>query len=162
MPRQNLPSRFGEDVFSGPFFRSLQKEIDDVFSRFRTPGMTRIPELDTDGEIQLMPALDIAESDDSLEITAEIPGVKEEDLDVTITGDVLSLKGEKSSEKEEKDKNYQLVERRFGSFHRRIPLGFTPDEGMVDATFKDGVLSLKIAKPSEVVSKTHKVAIGKS
>lgn len=108
-----------------------------------------------------MPALDISETDEAVVITAEIPGVKEDDLDVSVTGDVLLLKGEKTKEVEETKADYHLIERRFGSFRRQIPLGFTPPKDGVDASFENGVLNLTINKPDEVAASTQKIKIEK-
>lgn len=153
MTRHKLPSFFSDEAFQSPFFANLQKEVDQVFDRFKSNNTA-------DGPV--VPALDIAETDDALEITAEIPGVAEKDLDVSVTGDVLTVKGEKTSDHEETEKNYHLVERRYGSFRRAIPLGFTPEDNKVAATFKDGVLKLRIEKPEEAVAKTQKIEIAAS
>ncbi|MBT8456073.1 MAG: Hsp20/alpha crystallin family protein [Alphaproteobacteria bacterium] len=110
----------------------------------------------------LFPALDIADSDGVMEITAEIPGVQEDDLDVSISNGVLTLKGEKSTDHEEKEQDYCVVERRYGSFRRQVPLGFTPEDGAVKASFRDGVLKLKIAKPKEDSGSVQKINISKS
>ncbi len=109
----------------------------------------------------MMPALDIVETDEAIEITAEIPGVKESDLDVSIANDVLTLKGEKSSDHEEKEDTDHLVERRYGNLRRSIPLGFTPHEDAVVAKFADGVLKLRIAKPAEAKASVRKIKIDK-
>ena len=108
-----------------------------------------------------MPALDVSETDDTFVITAEIPGIKESDLDVSVTGDVLLLKGQKTKEVEETKADYHLVERQFGSFRRQIPLGFTPPKDGVNAMFEDGVLNLTIKKPDEVAANTQKINIEK-
>lgn len=159
MTRHKLPAFFSDETFQSPFFASLQKEVDQVFDRFKSSSSNGTTDLFGQSEGAVVPALDIAESDTAIEITAEIPGVAEEDLDVSVTGDVLIVKGEKSSDHEEKEKNYHLVERRYGSFRRSVPLGFTPENDKVEATFKNGVLKLKIEKPAEAVAKTQKIEI---
>ncbi len=160
MSRQSLPSLFSEDS-NAPFFRSMQKEMNQIFDRFRgvQPGTAE----DMFGQFgrPMFPAIDVVDGDDAVEVTAEVPGVDEKNLDVSISDGVLVLKGEKSSDHEEKEKDYQLIERRYGSFRRQIPLGFMPEEGAVDAAFKDGVLKLKIAKPAETKATTQKISIGK-
>lgn len=108
-----------------------------------------------------VPAVDIAETDEGLEISAEVPGVSEEELDVTIVGDVLVLKGEKNENVDEKKRDYHLVERRYGSFRRSIPLGFVPEKEAVTAAFSDGVLKLKIARPVDAESGVQRVSIAK-
>ena len=110
----------------------------------------------------LVPAIDVAETDTGLEISAEIPGVVEDDLDVTVQGDTLVIKGEKSADREEKAKDYHLVERRHGSFRRHIPLGFVPDTGAVEADFTNGVLRLRITRPDNAPTGVQKISIGTS
>ncbi|MDH5452224.1 MAG: Hsp20/alpha crystallin family protein [Paracoccaceae bacterium] len=161
MKQQPLPSRV-ETAPDSPFFRSLHDEVERVFERFGSVFPLSARELWGRSEDRLMPALDVAETDTSIDISAEIPGVAEKDIDVSITDGVLTLKGEKSSDHEEKEENYHLVERRYGSFRRSIPIGFNPDEGKVQASFSDGVLKLHIEKPKGATSKTRKIKIGKS
>lgn len=162
MASRNLPSMFSTDWDKNPFFHSLHKEIDRVFDRFRDADPdTAQGDLFAAGLSRVSPALDIAETEDAVEVTAELPGVSEQDLDVSITDGVLTLKGEKSTDREEKEKDYHLVERRYGSFRRSIPLGFTPDEGKVTADFRDGVLKLRIEKPANAAARTRKIEIRK-
>jgi HSP20 family protein len=161
MKRQNLPETTMTETGQSPFFRSLQNEIERVFDRFRSPDLMSASDLFSLSGDRLVPALDVAETDTAVEITAEIPGVEEKDLDISVTDGVLTLKGEKSSDREEKDKDYHMVERRYGSFRRSVPLGFMPDDGKVAATFKDGVLKLRIEKPAESKARTHKIKIEK-
>jgi HSP20 family protein len=151
MAQDTRPFVFATKPLQSPFFRSLHDEIDRTLERFNSGT--------TNGE--LMPALDISETDEAVVITAEIPGVKEDDLDVSVTGDVLLLKGEKTKEVEETKADYHLIERRFGSFRRQIPLGFTPPKDGVDASFENGVLNLTINKPDEVAASTQKIKIEK-
>lgn len=160
MARTTPPAPLSEGQTS-PFFQSMQRDMAQLFDRFRglQPGMP--------GNFfeamspPAFPALDIAETDTSMEITAEVPGVKAVDLDISIANDVLTLKGEKSSDHEEKEEDYHLVERRYGSFRRQVPLGFTPEEGAVEAHFADGVLKLTIAKPAKAKSAVQKIKISK-
>ncbi len=161
MTRRALPSMLSEASDSS-FFPSLQKEMNRLFDQFRTgypvpEAANRI----TFGPA-MFPAIDVVDTDTALEISAEVPGVKEEDLDVSISGDVLTLKGEKSADHEEKEENYHLIERQYGSFRRQIPLGFAPDDGAVDAEFKDGILNLRIWKPAKATSGVQKIDIKKS
>jgi HSP20 family protein len=162
MAQQKLPKKTLDDTEPMPFFSSLQKEIERVFDQFRDPFASSARDIFALSRDRMMPALDISETADEIEITAELPGVKESDLDVSISDGVLVLKAEKSENTEEKKKDYHLVERRYGSFRRSVPLGFDPDSSKVKAVFKDGVLTLKIAKPAEAIAKTKKIAISKS
>jgi HSP20 family molecular chaperone IbpA len=96
--------------------------------------------------------IDLAESKDAIEVTAELPGVDEKDLDVTLANGMLTIRGEKRTEHDEqdKDKNWHVVERSYGSFSRAIPLPFDPDPAKVEAKFDKGVLHIHLPKPAEV------------
>ena len=98
-------------------------------------------------------------------MTAELPGVDEKDLDVTLANGVLTIRGEKRTERDEQDKdknkNWHVVERSFGSFSRAIPLPFDPDPAKVEAKFDRGVLRIRLPKPAEVAKKQQKIEIKK-
>jgi len=125
-PARGLFERFFDDMDMTPFFGDEQSFV---------------------------PAFDISESDTEYVITAEMPGIEEKDLEVTISDGILSVKGEKKHEKEEKHETYHRVERRYGSFCRsfRVPDGVESDK--VDATFKDGILKLAIPKSEKAETK---------
>lgn len=102
-----------------------------------------------------MPSVDISETDNSFEVRAELPGVTESDVHVSVTDNVLTIKGEKRQEEETEDKNYRRVERTYGSFQRAFTLPPTVKTDAIKAEFKDGVLNLSIpkteaAKPREI------------
>ncbi|WP_299410108.1 Hsp20/alpha crystallin family protein [uncultured Roseobacter sp.] len=161
MSRQFLPE-LRSDADGSSLFPSFQKEVNRLFDQFRTG----FPMPDTGAQAtfaaSVFPAIDVVEKKDAVEISAEIPGVKEEDLDASITGDVLTLKGEKSADHEVTEDNYHLIERRYGSFRRQIPLGFSPENGAVEAKFTDGILKLRIAKPAAAKADFHKIDIKKT
>ncbi len=161
MPKNSLPEILSDEISTSPFFRNLNREMNQFFDRVRQQVPTSVSESFEASGGPLMPALDIVETDEAIEITAEIPGVKESDLDVSIANNVLTLKGEKSSDHEEKEDTDHLVERRYGNLRRSIPLGFTPHEDAVVAKFADGVLKLRIAKPAEAKASVRKIKIGK-
>ena len=96
-------------------------------------------------------------------ITAELPGVDQKDIDITVSGDQLLIKGEKKSEveekKDEKGRAFHRVERSFGSFQRLMSLPYEFDPDKVQAFFKDGVLTLTVPKPTEAQKKTKKIEI---
>ena len=110
------------------------------------------------------PKVDIAESKDAIEVTAELPGVDEKDLDVTLANGMLTVRGEKKSTRDEqdKDKNWHVVERSYGSFSRTIPLPFDPDPAKVEAKFDKGILHIHLPKPAEVAKKQQKIEIKKA
>jgi HSP20 family protein len=105
-----------------------------------------------------------AESKDAIDVTAELPGVDEKDLDVTLANGMLTVRGEKRTERNEqdKDKNWHVVERSYGSFSRAIPLPFDPDPAKVEAKFDNGVLHIHLPKPAEVAKKQQKIEIKKA
>jgi len=101
-----------------------------------------------------MPSVDISETDTEVTVSADLPGLEEKDIQVTLENDVLTLKGERKHEHEEKKKNYYRMEKSYGSFHRSVTLPEGIDKDNVKATFKNGVLNVKIgkvpgAKPSQ-------------
>jgi HSP20 family protein len=155
----NLPSTPSKGAEPQPFFEQLQHEIERLFDRFR--GYPPVAGQGTTVGFGngLSPAIDMAETDDKLDVTIEVPGVHADDLDVSLNGDQLVIKGEKSEEHTEENKNYHMHERSYGSFRRQIPLGFTPAEDAINATFTDGVLRLAITKPAEAKTVSRKIAI---
>ena len=106
-------------------------------------------------ETYWMPTVDISEMEDGFEIRAELPGISEDDVNVTVTDNVLTIKGEKRQETETDGKNYHRVERRYGSFQRKFTLPADINTDNIKAEFSDGVLTLSIPKsetekPTEV------------
>jgi HSP20 family protein len=106
--------------------------------RFRRFGLTSEPEW--------RPRVDVTEADDAIVVHAELPGVEAKDMEVTVADGVLTLKGEKRSEREEEKEGRVYRERFFGSFERRIPIPETVDLDRVDASLKDGVLEVRLPK----------------
>lgn len=108
----------------------------------------------------LVPSVDVAESDKEVTVTAELPGISEKDVDVTLSDDVLTIKGEKKAEREEKDKNYYMSERTYGSFERSFRLPESADPAKISADFQNGVLTVRVQKRAGAAkSGTKKVAI---
>lgn len=142
-------SRFGS--FS-PLF-SLQREIDRLFEDF-TGGFGRLPGFKA-GE--LMPNMNVSETDGEIEFTAELPGLEEKDVEVTLSDNVLTIRGEKKAEKEEKDKNYRLVERSYGSFSRSFEIPAGVDHSAIKATIEKGVLTVRLPKPAQATPKKIQV-----
>lgn len=127
-------------------FVSLQREIDRLFDGFSRgfPGFGAAPSGEARG---LTPSMDVTESDHEIEVTAELPGLEEKDVQINVADNVLTIQGEKKAEKEEKDKNRWLVERSYGSFYRslELPDGVNPDA--IKATISKGVLTVTVPKP---------------
>jgi len=104
-----------------------------------------------------MPAVDVFEKDDKFVVKAELPGMKEKDINVSVVGDTLSIRGEKKTEAEIDDEDYYRCERTYGSFYRSIPLPSTVDVDKIEASFEDGVLEVALPKSTKV--KPKKIAV---
>lgn len=127
----------------------IQEEMGNVLSRFFGEGP----------EVTMSPAMDILETDNEVVVKAELPGLKAEDIKVSVENGALTISGEKRQEREQKDRNYHLVQRRFGSFYRSVMLPSGVDADKVDARYHDGVLTLTMpkseqAKPKKIEIKT--------
>ncbi len=147
-------------------FRSLRQEMDRLFGDFERdwgwPRSTFSLEPFFGRETTLtttVPAVDVAETDKAYDITAEIPGMAEKEVEVKLANDVLTIKGEKREEKEETKTGYHVSERRYGAFQRsfRIPAGV--DKDTVEASFKNGVLKVTLPKSKEAQSAVKKIDV---
>lgn len=140
-------------------FASFRREIDRVFDDvFDTAfGLTRRG--GGNGRGALTPQLDVAETDEAIVVKAELPGVEESDLDVTLAGDILTIKGEKKSETEDSGNGRHYVERRYGAFARSMRLPFEAGEQAVDASMKNGVLTVTVTKPADLKAKTKRIEV---
>ena len=105
-------------------------------------------------------AVDLYETDDEVVVTASLPGVKPDDLQISVTGDTLTVKGETKEDREEKQPSYYRKERRYGTFRRTLTLPVEVDADNAEATFEDGVLNLRLPKAPELRSKTIEVKSG--
>lgn len=139
-------------------FMSLLPRMDMFDLFFNDVGLTDF----FNKEDTLMPAIDISETEKEYVVTGEIPGVDAKDLDVTLTDGILTIKGEKKQENEEKEENYHRIERHYGSFERsfRIPEKVKTDK--LDATYKDGVFKLSLPKAEVVEAKKIEVKENKA
>ena len=125
---------------------SFRAEIDSLFDRFFREPWSGGGLLSGAG---MFPQLDMVGSDNDVTIRAEVPGVRPEDVKIEVTGNLLKLSGEKSEQKEEQGRDYVCCERQFGAFSRVIQLPTSVDPNKVDATYKDGVLTVKLNKHAE-------------
>ncbi|HET7478823.1 MAG TPA: Hsp20/alpha crystallin family protein [Rubrobacteraceae bacterium] len=123
----------------------MQSEMDRLFGE--TFG--RLPRMAA--ETEWAPAVDVTTEDGDMVIRAELPGVKREDVDVTLSGGVLTISGERKEEQERKDAGYLVRERRYGSFRRAMTLPEGTNESKVSASFEDGVLEVKVRDGASVV-----------
>ncbi len=106
-----------------------------------------------------VPAVDLVEKEGGYALTAELPGLSESDVELTLADDILTIKGEKKEEKEDKGTGYQISERRYGMFRRSFPLPDDVDAEKIAATFKKGVLTVELPKRPGAESKEKKIAI---
>ncbi len=156
-PSERRKTEMTQVPADGDPFRTLQRRMDRLFDDFA--GDYHWPF--TNGRGAMTPTIDVSETDKEVTVEAELPGVDEKDIDVTLTDNLLTIKGEKKQEKEEKKKDFHLTERSYGSFSRSMTLPFDADPGKIKAAFKDGVLTITLPKPPEVKAKVKKIAIGK-
>ncbi|HUK57642.1 MAG TPA: Hsp20/alpha crystallin family protein [Stellaceae bacterium] len=144
-------------------FPSFRDEFDRMFDRFAgfgMPSMRRMFDLIPEESMNFnVPAVDVTEDDKAYKIAAELPGLEEKNIEVTLTGDVLTLKGEKRQEKEEKNKNWYVSERAYGSFQRAFELPDGIDRDKIAAEFSKGVLTVTLPKSAEVQKQQKKIDI---
>ncbi|MBW2107805.1 MAG: Hsp20/alpha crystallin family protein [Deltaproteobacteria bacterium] len=126
----------------------------DFFDRFF--GDLELPSLFTE-EARFAPAFDVSETDNEIIVKADLPGMEEKNIDISLSDGLLTIKGEKRQEKEEDNEVYHTVERRYGAFTRTMHLPADVDANKVDATYKDGVLKVTLAKSE--TSKPKKIEI---
>lgn len=148
-------------------FETLQREVDRVFEDFSRsfPFGGRL--LDWAAPWQRAghaaevsaPAVDVVEKDGSYEITAELPGMDEKNIEVKLSDEILTIRGEKKEEKEEKDKNYYMSERRYGSFQRSFQLPAGVDQTKIAASFQKGVLTVTLPKSPEAQKQEKKIEV---
>jgi HSP20 family protein len=105
------------------------------------------------------PTVDIKESDKDIRVSAELPGMDDKDIDVLLSKDSVTIKGEKKEEKEDKGKDYYRMERSYGSFSRTIPLPAEVDTDKVKAEFKKGLLTVTLPKTAQAIKQTKKISV---
>lgn len=151
-------------------FETLRSEIDRLFDNFQrsnwlSPFRTNFsaePFWRHDLSWGQVPAVNFVEGEKEYEIAVELPGMDEKNVEVKVTDDLLTIKGEKSEEKEEKKKDYYVSERQFGSFQRTFRLPESVEADKIDATFKKGVLKVRLPKSAEAKKKERKIAVSAS
>lgn len=146
-----LPSKRRSEV------PSVFSEMDDLLQKmwFDFP----FHNLEEDTNLSWSPRLDVSETDKALEVVADLPGMEKKDINVSLDGDLLTIKGEKKEVKEKKDKHYHTIERRSGSFYRALRLPMEVEGDKIDATFKEGVLTLTLPKSKAAAKKVAQIEI---
>jgi HSP20 family protein len=140
-------------------FDLLQRQIDRIFDDFST-GF-QVPDLFSDSRsgFGMTPSIDVRETNDKLLVTAELPGVDEKDVEITVADQMLTISGEKKAEFEDDRGGAHRRERVYGRFSRSIALPFDIDPDKVEAKFDRGVLTLTIPRPANAMSKVKKIPI---
>ncbi|MEJ2656370.1 MAG: Hsp20/alpha crystallin family protein [Desulfobacterales bacterium] len=132
----------------------LRREMDDLFNRiFGETSLSKI------SFAKWQPLVDLSETDTHLIIKAELPGIEAKDVDVSITGDRLTIKGEKQQEKEEKEENRYRSERYYGGYERTIDLPVSIEEDKTEATFDKGILTITLPKVEKIKKKQVKIKV---
>lgn len=150
------------------FFGNLRDEIDRVFEDFdrgwlgvpmRWRGFGMEPFRREGPAMAMVPSVDVVEKDNMFEVTADLPGVDEKNVEVKLSGDILTIKGQREERKEEKKQDYYLCERQFGAFERSFQVPENVDSSKIDASFKNGVLTLSLPKKPGAIKAEKKISI---
>lgn len=143
-------------------FERLHNEVERAFSDFPFGWKRRKDWLEKPEEGKIwVPAVDIYEDEEQVVLKAEIPGIEEKNIDIKLEGNVLTMKGERKFEHEEKKKNWTRIERAYGTFQRSFSLPEYVDTEKVSAEYKNGILSIFLPKKPETKTKQIKVEIKK-
>lgn len=157
MLRGLIPRRRSEAVARQDPIQSFRSEVDRLFDDFLGGGSG--VEFPSWSGVSFVPEFDLVESDTEIRIAADLPGVEEKDLELSLDGDVLTIRGERRAEKEERRKGYEWSERRFGSFLRRIELPSEVQSEKVQAKFNKGVLEITLPKSESAKRKSLTIPI---
>jgi len=134
---------------------TLRSEMDSLWDRF----FPERPFHETYQTYEWLPSIDLKENKDALVVKAELPGLEAKDVELTLTEDILTIRGEKKEEKEEKDEHHFFVESYCGAFERKIKLPMHVRTDKIDATFDKGVLTIKLPKSEEAKKKEIKIEV---
>ena len=136
----------------------LQAAMNELFESFN--GGSALSAFPSMQEMEsFCPRVDVTEDEKSVKVTAELPGIDEKAVDVSLTNGVLTIKGEKSAEREDKGESWYRSERSYGAFMRSIPMPCEVDPEKIQATAKRGVLTVTLAKSVEAKSKTRRIEV---
>ena len=141
-------------------WRSLRGEMDRLFDRISKGfGFSSFEPFCASNVELATPAVDLTEDDKAFTVTAEVPGIDEKEIDVTVSGGMLVIKGEKKQEKEEKSRNYYVAERSYGSFQRSFGLPEGVDQDKIAANFSKGVLTVTLPKSADAQKAQKKIEV---
>lgn len=141
---------------------AIQNEMNRMFDQFFNDPFTLVPLASMKSVADFMPRIDVSETEKAMLVTAELPGMEEKDIQLSLEDDNLVISGEKKSDVDEKGKNFHRVERTYGSFQRAIPLVSEIQPDQVEAVFKNGVLTVTLPKSPAAAKQAHKIAIKSS
>lgn len=134
----------------------MQREINRIFENFFKGGLT---EDSTLGTSVWTPSVDVAERDDDFQVKVELPGVNKEDVKITMQDNILTIRGEKKQEKETKNSQFHRIERSYGAFQRSFTLPMKVKQDKIDASYKDGILTISLPKAEEAKAKQIEVKV---
>jgi HSP20 family protein len=141
-------------------FETMERWFEEAFRRpFSSLGPSWLPRLRAMGMEEAIPSVDIFEEGDNVVVKAELPGIKKEDVDVSMTDNIISISGEKKKEEKVERKNYYREELSYGSFTRKFRLPMEVQTDKAKAQFKEGILEIRIPKTEEAKKKEKKVSI---
>jgi HSP20 family protein len=149
-------------------FDALRNQVDRLFHDFQTgflqaPFFRPLPDIESfwrrDLGFDVTPAIDIVEKDKAFEVTAELPGLDVKNIDLQLSNGMLTIKGEKHEEKEEKTKDRYVSERRYGSFRRSLQIPGSVDVEKIEASYKSGVLTVTLPKSQEAQKKEKTIPV---
>lgn len=143
-------------------FGAVREEMDRLFDRFNQdwPNMPSV--FGMSRGVMMMPSLDLRDSDKSVVIEVELPGVDEKDISLTLKDGVVTIKGEKQTQREDKAENHYISERAYGSFTRSVQLPDDIDESKIAARFNNGVLTITVEKRPDAIKPERRIEIGRS
>jgi HSP20 family protein len=136
-------------------FERMRRDMDRLWDSFFEGGLRRR----TEGAGEWLPSLDVSETKNELVVKAEVPGMDPKDIDISLSDGMLTIKGEKKQEKEEKEADYHLVERSYGSFTRSVQLPKEVQSEKINASYKNGILKITLPKSEEAKKKEIKIKV---
>ncbi|MBN8828591.1 MAG: Hsp20/alpha crystallin family protein [Sphingobacteriia bacterium] len=153
--RKLLPHDWNKSITDHFPLSSLQKEMDKLFDDFSKRFYSPLS-----SSTSFFPSVDVSETDKEIKIAAELPGIDEKDIELTLDNGLLTIKGKKEIVREEKEESYHIIERSKGNFFRsfQLPYNSITDKDL-EAKFKKGVLNIIIKKPKEQINNSKKIAI---
>jgi HSP20 family protein len=135
-------------------FERMRRDMDRLWESFFERGVRR-----AEDEGEWLPSLDVAETKNEIVVKAEVPGLDPKDIDISLSDGLLTIKGEKKQEREEKEEDYHLVERSYGTFTRSIGLPKEVQRDKINASYKNGVLKVVLPKSEEAKKKELKIKV---